>query len=101
MKEQRMRKIVRALCERVGVDDFEIVDVGYILNKNETFVKTMRNVALGRVKNDEIDEAVAKVAKEIEKVISEQKLDRKQLKIVYRVSTWFGVSRLYIIRKTQ
>lgn len=89
---ERLEKVAQAL----NIDDFDIVERGYFLQKGEKIIRCLRYVAWGQYSNEKWEAEVYKdTVNELKKYLK----DGKQYKLIYRVSTIKGCSRLYIIEK--
>jgi len=84
----KVEKKVEKLAGMLGVRDWEVVDSGYVCEKGERIIRTLRRVRLGHSNVDD-------VYNDIKRDVQDVKFD----KIVYRVSTRHGHSRLFLIKK--
>ena len=92
----RIYERVKEIANALGVE-YEICDEGYVCKKGERIVKTIYNAALGLYTKAEWENVRKSIIDKLREYITNEDASTRY-KVIYRVSTKHGCSRLYVIK---
>jgi len=84
----RIEKKVERLAKMLGVEEWDVVDWGYVCENGEKIARVLRYVQLGF---RDVDDVYNDIKRDVQNVEFD--------KIVYRVSTRCGHSRLFLVKR--